>query len=407
MTGGTTDLVFYGSVKPGSLVLGVSGSVAAYRAADLARDLMRAGFTVRVCLTDAAQKFVTPVLFETLTGQPCLIDTFDEPEKGRMAHIDWARGADILLIAPASANTINKIASGYADDMLSSIALAYEGPVVIAPAMNPSMYAHETTRVSMKKMRERAAAIIEPREGDVIAGEHGPGKLAPNDEIVQAALEIQNRSQVLKGKRVLITSGPTQEPIDSVRFLTNHSSGKMGAALARAALLMGAEVTVVSGPSSEPLPLKAKVISVHSAQEMLEAAAKEASAADLIIGAAAVADYRPASSQKGKMRRTDEKMQIELVPNPDVIAELARKAKKGAKIIGFAAEPDQKLETALEKIKKKNLTAIAVNDISNPEIGFNSDENELTLIHADGKKECSGRKSKHACAIWLIEKIGG
>ena len=392
-------------MKPGNLVLGVSGSVAAYRAADLARDLMRAGFTVRVCLTDAAQKFVTPVLFETLTGQPCLIDTFEEPEQGRMAHIDWARQADILLLAPASANTINKIANGYSDDMLSTIALAYTGPMIIAPAMNPTMYAHDTTRESITKLRSRAVAIVDPQEGDVVAGEHGPGKLATNETIVQTVLAVHNRSQVLKGKKVLITSGPTQEPIDSVRFLTNHSSGKMGAALARAALLMGADVTVVSGPAREPLPLQAKVIPVTTAEEMLFAALKEAPTADLIIGAAAVADYRPADPVKGKMRRTSEKIQLDLVPNPDVIFRLAQVAKKDAKVIGFAAEPDENLETAKQKIERKKLSAIAVNDVSNPEIGFNSDDNELTLIFADGRQEKSGRMSKLACGLWLLEHV--
>jgi len=392
-------------VAKGNIVLGVCGSIAAYRAADLARDLMRAGFTIRVCLTDAAQKFVTPVLFETLTGQPCLIDTFDEPEKGRMAHIDWARQADVLVIAPASADTINKIANGYANDMLSTIALAYEGPMIVAPAMNPAMYAHETTRASTDKLRGRAAIIVEPQEGDVVAGEHGPGKLATNEEIVEAVLTVSQRSQLLKGKRVLITSGPTQEPIDSVRFLTNHSSGKMGSALARAALLMGAEVTVISGPASASLPLKAKAIHVHTAEEMLAKAKAEAKEADVIIGAAAVADYRPASPLKGKIRRSAEPLHLELIPNPDVIAELAKNAKKGAIVIGFAAEPDAKLETAQEKIKRKGLTAIAVNDVSKPGIGFHADDNELALIFSDGRNEASGRRSKLACALWLLEKV--
>jgi phosphopantothenoylcysteine decarboxylase/phosphopantothenate--cysteine ligase len=388
-----------------NLVLGVSGSIAAYRAADLARDLMRAGYTVRVCLTDAAQKFVTPVLFETLTGQPCLIDAFDEPETGRMAHIGWARQADVLLIAPASANTINKIANGYADDMLSTIALAFTGPMIIAPAMNPAMYAHETTRESMQKLKERATTILEPQEGDVVAGEHGPGKLAANEEIVRAVLAIQKRSQVLKGKHVLLTSGPTQEPIDSVRFLTNRSSGKMGAALARAALLMGAEVTVVTGPVKEPLPLQAKIVHVTTAEQMLEQARRPASQADIIIGAAAVADYRPSAPLKGKIRRSGDPLHLDLVPNPDVIAELAKAAQKGAKVIGFAAEPDNGLETAAQKILRKGLSAIAVNDISRIEIGFDADQNELTLIQADGSKASSGLRSKLACALWLLERI--
>ncbi|MEA2553405.1 MAG: phosphopantothenoylcysteine decarboxylase / phosphopantothenate---cysteine ligase, partial [Fimbriimonadaceae bacterium] len=313
--------------RSNNIVLGVSGSIAAYRAADLARDLMRQGFTVRVCLTDAAQKFVTPILFETLTGEPCLIDTFDEPQPGRMAHIDWAREADLLLVAPASANTINKLANGIADDMLSTIALANTGPLVVAPAMNPTMYAQDVTRESMQKLRARAAVILEPQEGDVASGEYGPGKLAPNEEIIRAVLTVHSRSNVLQGKRVLITSGPTQEPIDSVRFLSNRSSGKMGAALARAALLMGAEVTIVTGPVKEPLPIQAEAIRVTTAEEMLAKARTAAAQADVIIGAAAVADYRPAAPLKGKIRRSSEPLHLDLVPNPDVITELGKAAK--------------------------------------------------------------------------------
>lgn len=388
-----------------NLVLGVSGSVAAYRAADLARDLMREGFTVRVCLTDAAEKFVTPVLFETLTGQPCLVDTFEEPQPGRMAHIDWARQADLLLIAPASADTINKVANGYANDMLSTIALAYDGPLVIAPAMNPTMYAQDATRRSMEKLRARATMIVEPQEGDVVAGEFGPGKLAPNRAILEAVLSVQKRSQALQGKHVLITSGPTQEPIDSVRFLSNRSSGKMGSALARAALLMGARVTVITGPVKEPLPLQADVRRVTTAQQMLEAALGESSTADIIIGAAAVADYRPSNPIAGKVRRTSEGIHLELVPNPDVLEALAKQAKPAAITVGFAAEPDSGLETAVQKIQRKGLDAIAVNDISRTEIGFDADQNELMLVRRDGRTESSGLKSKLACALWLLEQI--
>jgi len=385
-----------------NIVLGVSGSVAAYRAADLARDLMRAGFTVRVCLTDAAQNFVTPILFETLTGQPCLIDTFDEPERGRMAHLDWARQADLLLIAPASANTINKIAAGTADDMLSTIALAYEGPMVDAPAMNPAMYAHDTTQESLKKLAARAVAIVEPIEGDVVQGEYGPGKLALNADIVQVVQTIQNRTQSLSGKTVLITSGPTHEPIDDVRFIGNRSSGKMGAALAQAALLMGAKVHVVAGPSSAIYPRGAEVTHVKTAEEMLAAAQNQAKAADLIVGAAAVADYRPTNPVKGKIRRTAQNLDLELTPNPDVVAELA---KSGKRTIGFAAEPSGDLAEARAKLERKGLYAIAHNDVSNPAIGFESDQNQITLIAKQGEPETSPKASKLACAFWLLERV--
>lgn len=388
-----------------NIVLGVSGSVAAYRAADLARELMRNGFTVRVCLTDSAQKFVTPILFESLTGQPCLVDTFEEPEQGRMAHIDWARQADLLLIAPATANTLAKIAHGIADDMLSTIAVAYTGPLVVAPAMNPSMFASDQVREALRVLRARAAAIVEPQEGDVACGEQGEGKLASVEHIVRTVLAVHARSQRLKGKKVLITSGPTQEPIDNVRFLSNRSSGKMGTALARAALLMGAEVTVIAGPQKEPLPIQAKVVKVTTAEEMLKQALQHARDADLIIGAAAVADYRPDEPQKGKIRRKDAPMSLCLVPNPDVIAELSKVAKKGARVVGFAAEPGPGHETAKEKIARKKLFAIAVNDVEKPGIGFDADGNELTLLFEDGPSQLSGKMSKLECALWLLERV--
>jgi phosphopantothenoylcysteine decarboxylase / phosphopantothenate---cysteine ligase len=388
-----------------NIVLGVCGSIASYRAADLARDLMRAGHTVRVCLTDAAQQFVTPILFETLTGQPCLVDVFEEPVQGRMAHIDWARSADLLLIAPATANTISRIASGIGEDMLTTIALAYTGPVVFAPAMNPAMYLNEATAWSIKTLAERGALFIEPTEGDVACGEHGQGKLAANSKILEEVLAIGTRSRILEGKHLLITSGPTQEPIDDVRYLTNRSSGRMGAALARAALLMGAKVTVVTGPVHIPLPLTAEVIRVHTALEMLEACRSVGGQVDIIIGAAAVADFRPASKFDGKIRRQDSATHIDLIENPDVLGTLASEAKPGTVVVGFAAEPTSETEPAREKIKRKGLYAIAMNDISRQDIGFESSENELTLITADGNELHSGKQTKLSCAFWLLEAI--
>jgi phosphopantothenoylcysteine decarboxylase / phosphopantothenate---cysteine ligase len=389
-----------------NVVLGVSGSVAAYRAADLARELMRSGCTVRVCLTDAAEEFVTRALFEALTGQPCLVDTFEEPLVGRMAHIDWARAADLLIIAPATANTINKLAAGQADDMLTSLALAYTGPILIAPAMNPSMYAKETTQASMRRLQAEGAIFVEPAEGDVACGEHGQGKLASIPRITEEALTLIRRAELLRGKHILITSGPTQEPIDDVRYLTNRSSGKMGAALARAALLMGAKVTVVSGPASAALPLRAEVIRVRTAEEMLDAALEQAPKSDLIIGVAAVADYRPAKRLDGKMRRSGEPLTLDLVPNSDVLAELAASAPQAVSI-GFAAEPSADEGYAREKLDRKGLTGIALNDVSRGDVGFDADQNDLTLLFRDGRVERSGKRSKLACALWMLENIAG
>jgi phosphopantothenoylcysteine decarboxylase/phosphopantothenate--cysteine ligase len=385
-------------------VLGVSGSVAAYRAADIARELMRSGFTVRVCLTDSAQKFVQPALFEALTGNPCLIEAFEEPERGRMAHIDWARQADIIIIAPATANTINKMAQGIADDMLSTITLATTKPIVIAPAMNPQMYANEVTQQSLEALEARGAYIVEPEEGDVACGENGQGKLASISSILYAVNEVASTSKILKGKKILITSGPTQEPIDDVRFITNRSSGKMGVALAKAALLMGAEVTMIAGPQEARIPLKLTVIRVKTALEMLEAMKVQAPQHDWIIGAAAVADYRLENPSPGKLRRSESSLQISLIPNPDIIAEAARLA-PNAKVIGFAAEPSPDLSIAKEKIRKKSLFAIAANDVGNTEIGFDSSANAIDLIFADGNILDSGVRSKFQCAVWLLESI--
>ena len=385
-------------------VLGVSGSVAAYRAADIARELMRSGFTVRVCLTDSAQKFVQPALFEALTGNPCLIEAFEEPERGRMAHIDWARQADIIIIAPATANTINKMAQGIADDMLSTITLATTKPIVIAPAMNPQMYANEVTQQSLEALEARGAYIVEPEEGDVACGENGQGKLASISSILYAVNEVATTSKILKGKKILITSGPTQEPIDDVRFITNRSSGKMGVALAKAALLMGAEVTIIAGPQEARIPLQLTVIKVKTALEMLEAMKEQAPQHDWIIGAAAVADYRLENPSSGKLRRSESSLQISLIPNPDIIAEAARLA-PNAKVIGFAAEPSPDLSIAKEKIRKKSLFAIAANDVGNTEIGFDSSANAIDLIFADGNILHSGVRSKFQCAVWLLESI--
>jgi phosphopantothenoylcysteine decarboxylase/phosphopantothenate--cysteine ligase len=383
-----------------TIVLGVSGSVAAYRACDLARELMRSGFVVRACLTDSAAKFVSPALFEALTGQPCLQDTFEEPERGRMAHIDWARSASALVIAPATANVVNKVANGYADDMLSTLALAFEGPMVIAPAMNPSMYANETVQASLVRLQERGAFVIEPSEGDVACGEQGQGKLASIAEIVDSVVAVSTASELLRGKNVLVTSGPTEEPLDDVRMLTNRSSGKMGAAVARAALLMGADVTVVAGPQKVPLPLRAKVVRVITAQEMLDAALPLAKEADLVIGVAAVADFRPAARVDGKIR-SREIPQIELVANPDVIAEIAKVC--NGKVVAFAAEPSGALEVAKEKMARKGVHAIAVNDVSQGV--FDADSNALTLVFADGKTSAIERTSKLKCALWLLSQL--
>lgn len=386
------------------IVLGISGSVACYRACDIARELMRQGHEVRACLTDSAQQFITPALLEALTGQPCLTGVFEEPVRGRMAHIDWARQADLLLVAPATANTINKLANGIGDDMLATISLAFDGPVVICPAMNPTMFQDDTTQKSLRVLAERGVWIVEPDSGEVACGEQGQGKLASTAKIVKAIQEVAAYTFLLKGKIVLLTSGPTQEPIDDVRFLTNRSSGKMGAALTRAGLMMGAEVIVVTGPTNVPLSQPATIERVQTADEMLAACLRHVKRADVVIGAAAVSDFKIANRQSGKLRREDGVPEVSLVPNPDIVATLAKEAKPGAIVVAFAAEPSTDLAPAREKLGRKGVRAVVVNNISDPGIGFEGDDNELTMLTAT-EEWTSPRTSKAECARWLLEKI--
>lgn len=392
-----------------NLVLGVSGSVAAYRAADLARELMRSGFTVRVCLTDSAQKFVTPALFEALTGQPCLTDTFEEPERGRMAHIDWARQADAILVAPATANTLNRIAFGIGDDMLTTICLATTKPILVAPAMNPQMYLNENTQEALTRLKAKGVEVIEPLEGDVACGENGQGKLASIQEIVARVVSELSFSRKLEGKEILITSGPTEEPIDDVRMITNRSSGKMGSALAKAALRMGARVTVVAGPQSASITNEATVIRVRTAEQMLEAALRELPEKDIVIGVAAVADYRIENPTQGKIRRSGDPMTLTLIPNPDIIGTLASRKDPSTLVVGFAAEPSSDVSIAQEKIKRKNLDGLVFNNVGNSSIGFDRDENEVTLISPNGSQTEISRRSKFECAVeilnWISESI--
>lgn len=388
-----------------NIVLGVSGSVAAYRACDLTRELMRRGHTVRVCLTDAAQRFVTAELFEALSGQPCLADTFDEPERGRMAHIEWARAADLVLVAPATANTLVKLGFGLGDDMLTTLVLASTRPLIIAPAMNPTMWANEQVQEAKTRLETRGAIFVEPQVGEVACGEVGQGKFADTHSLLAVVDALGARAQRLAGAHVLITSGPTREPLDDVRYLTNRSSGKMGAALARAAIALGANVTVVSGPVRVAYPQEATVHSVETAEQMLAAAKAVAPNADWIIGAAAVSDYRPNERYQGKRRRSADDVALTLTPNPDILAELARIAPASSLKIGFAAEPSPDLEEARAKLVRKGLNAVAHNDVSRVGLGFDSDQNALTLLLADGSTVHSGERSKLACAFWLFETL--
>jgi len=384
-------------------ILGVTGSIAAYRAADVARELMRAGLEVRACLSHAALQFVTPALFEGLTGHPCLTHAFDEPERGRMAHIDWAREANVLIVCPATANAIAHLAEGKGLDMFTTIALATDAPLVVCPAMNPHMYAHPATQASLETLRERGASIIEPQEGDVACGEHGEGKLAATERIVSETLLAATKSELYRGLTIVVTAGPTYEPIDPVRFLANRSSGKMGYSIAEAARRMGAEVRLITGPTHLRAHPRVSVERVATTEQMLAATLEATAGADLLVGAAAVADFRAATPSKEKIRR-EGNMTLSLVPNPDILATVASQRPE-LTVIGFAAEAGYDEAAARRKMDAKGLAAIFLNDVSRPDIGFDSEENEGVLLLRGGESVRFDKAPKARIAWTLLEEV--
>jgi phosphopantothenoylcysteine decarboxylase/phosphopantothenate--cysteine ligase len=384
------------------VILGVTGSVSAYRSADLARELMREGFQVRVCLSRAAQEFVTPTLFEALTGHPCLTHAFDEPVRGKMAHIEWARDARVVAVCPATAHAIASLAHGTAEDMLSTLIVATEAQLVIAPAMNPQMYASPTNQENLRILARRGALIVEPTEGEVACGETGQGKLAPIETIVQAIKRAAFRSRLYAGKKILISAGSTVEPIDPVRYITNRSTGKMGYALAESALKMGAEVTLLSGPTHLLAPPRAHLVSIQTAEDLLQACLQHAPQADLYIGASAVADYRPATRNPSKIKSDKDSWDLTLVKTPDILKTLKERF-PDLPLVGFSAETQPSREEALRKIKEKGLIALAVNDVSRTDIGFGADDNELTVYFPSGESIPLSKDSKFNIAVRLLE----
>jgi len=337
-----------------------------------------------------------------LTGNPVTVDAFDEPEAGQIAHIRLAQDSDLILIAPATAHTLAKLAHGLADDMLSTLTLASRSPILIAPAMNPVMWDHPATRANVQTLQARGVEFISPDYGTMACGDEGWGKLAEPHQIVQVVLDRLSRRKDMSGMRVLITAGPTYEPIDPVRFVGNRSSGKMGYALAEAAQARGAEVRLISGPVLLPDPPGIQTIRVLTALQMYEAVQEHFDWCQLFLAAAAVADYRPERSLPTKHKRTGKGWTLQLVPNPDIIETVA--ARKGNRIVvGFAAETDKVLEHAVQKLKKKGLDLIAANDVSKPDRGFESDMNELTLIAADGRTERVPLMSKREAADRLLD----
>ena len=371
-----------------NILLIVTGSIAAYKAADLAHGFVKAGFNVDVIMTKNAAFFINPITFETLTGNKCIIDTFDRNFDFEVEHISLAKKADLLFIAPASADIIGKIANGIADDMASTTVLAVKCPKLIAPAMNTAMYENSIVQENLQKLRDHGYEVIEPASGLLACNDVGKGKLPAVEDLITLGLRHVGHLHDMKGKKVLITAGPTIEAIDPVRYITNHSSGKMGYALAEAAADRGAEVTLVSGRTSLKKPLMVNTVDVLSASDMAEAVFKEQKDTDIFIFAAAVADFRPKESADQKIKKKEgEAPVISLERTTDILDTVGHSRGEHQYICGFAMETQDLIENAAAKLKKKNADMICANSLREEGAGFKSDTNKLILIKKDGNKE--------------------
>ena len=383
-----------------NILLGVSGGIAAYKACELVRRFGDAGCAVRVVMTRGATAFVTPLTFQALSGQPVRVDLLDAEAESGMDHIALARWADRVVVAPATADLMARLAAGLADDLLTTLCLATEAPILLAPAMNRVMWEHPATRGNHERLLERGVRMVGPDSGGQACGEHGTGRMAEPAAIVEAVLD--NVPLPLRGRRVLITAGPTREPIDPVRFLANRSSGRMGVALAEAAREAGAEVCVVHGPMALPAPAGTRNIAVETAAEMAQAVLREIPGTDLFIAAAAVADYRPRTTTAQKLKKTAEALTLELVRNPDILAQVAALQPRPF-VVGFAAETENLHAHALEKMQRKNLDMIAANDVSGGR-AFGTEDNALTVLWPGGEHRFA-EQPKPALARALIGLI--
>jgi phosphopantothenoylcysteine decarboxylase / phosphopantothenate---cysteine ligase len=367
------------------VALGVSGGIAAYKAAEILRGLQRAGCVVRVAMTKRACEFITPLTFRALSGSHVIVDDYAPDNPDPIAHITFSQSVDLLLIAPATANIIAKFANGVADDFLTSTYLASNAPVIVAPAMNTTMWNHPATLRNLNQLRADGVQIVEPDAGEMACGTIGPGRLSEPERIVAAALEIlrgkeSNVRRDLAGEHVLITAGATREELDPVRFLSNRSSGRMGFALAEAARARGAKVTVVAGATSIQPPASIELLRATSAEEMRVAVMKEIPEATIFIAAAAVSDYRPTTRAIDKMKKSAESLTLTLEPTPDILAEVAAARQNGLLVVGFAAETDDVIKHARAKLERKRLDAIVANDITQDGAGFDTKTNIITII---------------------------
>jgi phosphopantothenoylcysteine decarboxylase/phosphopantothenate--cysteine ligase len=383
------------------IVLGITGGIAAYKACEIIRELKSEGANVTTILTAAGSQFITPLTLQTLSKNPVVMDLWNLISESEIGHISLAQRAHLLLIAPATANTIGKIRGGIADDMLSTVVMATGAPVVLAPAMNSQMYASAAVRENIAVLRSRGFLFVEPDEGELACGMVGPGRLAMVGKIVEMT-KIVLAEKILEGKKVLVSAGPTAESIDPVRFLSNRASGKMGFAMARVARRFGAEVTLVSGPTALADPYFVKTVRVRTAEEMQTAVERESADADAVVMCAAVADFRASSVSPTKIKKDGGGWNLELATTVDILDRLGRE--KGRRVlVGFAAETSDIEQNAIAKMRMKNLDAIVANDVSRTDIGFESDDNEVRIFFSDGEiRELPlATKEGIAVGVWL------
>jgi len=390
-------------LKDTNVVLGVTGGIAAYKACDIVSRLKKLNANVDIIMTKSATEMVKPHTFQVLSQNPVIVDTFSTPRYWDIEHISLAQKANILLVAPATANIIGKVANGIADDMLSTTIMASTAKVVFAPAMNTKMYENKILQQNIEKLTSLGYEFIEPASGRLACGDIGRGKLADIDEIIEFVINIAKPNRDLNGKSVLITAGPTKESIDPVRFITNHSTGKMGYSLAEAALERGAEVTLISGPTNLSPPKGVKLIKINTTLEMYDAVMDNYTDKHIIIKSAAVADYRPETISKSKIKKNEGNLTLTLVRNPDILKELGR-VKEHRVLVGFAAESDNVIENAKGKIKRKNLDFIVANDITEEGAGFGTDTNIVNIIDKNDDIEKIEKSSKIKIAHRILDK---
>lgn len=390
-------------LKKKTVVLGVTGSIAAYKIASLASSLVKKGANVQVIMTKNATNFINPITFETLTGNKCLVDTFDRNFEYSVEHVSLAKQADLFMVAPASANVIGKIANGIADDMLTTTIMACKCPKIISPAMNTNMFENPIVQDNIAKLKSYGYEIIEPASGYLACGDTGAGKMPEPSVLESYIMKELAMKKDMQGKKVLITAGPTMEKIDPVRFISNHSTGKMGYALAKIAMLRGADVTLVTGKTYIEKPDFVRIIEVESAGEMFDAVDKEFDSQDIVIMSAAVADYRPKNVASEKIKKKDSEAVIALERTKDILATMAAR-KKDQFICGFSMETENMIENSREKLEKKNLDMICANNLKVEGAGFGTDTNVVTIITKNGIKELP-IKSKEGVACDILDMI--